>query len=221
MPEQNKNNMLFRDFSMDGNVDEAARTVDISFSSEAPVKRYDWLKGCYYDEILGHDAGNVDLSRLQNMGVALFNHNRDQVIGAIIEPILDSVAHRCKAKIRFDTDNFSETIYQKVKAGTLKGISVGYHIDNMEIVADGKKSADGRFAGPCRVARLWTPFEASVVSLPADTNVGIGRDMNVDPSELEAFRQYQAAKKQQQRQKEASDALECYKRDMDILEMEC
>lgn len=198
MPNKSRG-VLFRDLRMDGDVNDDSRTVAISFSSEAPVKRFDWFKGVEYDEILGHDAGNVDLTRLQNLGVALFNHDRDKVIGAIIEPELDSKEHRCKAKIRFDTDEFAETIYQKVKAGTLRGISVGYSIDNMEIVADGKKSADGRFDGPCRIARLWTPLEASIVSIPADIDVGVGRSFdgeNINPAELEEFRKFKAAQKE-------------------------
>ena len=224
MPNKN-NNVFFRDLRMDGNVDDAARTVDISFSSEAPVKRYDWREGAYYNEILGHDAGNVDLTRLENLGVALYNHDRDKVIGAIVEPYLDTSEHRCKAKIRFDSDEFAETIYQKVKSGTLKGISVGYLIDNVEVVADGKKSADGRFAGPCKIARLWTPLEASVVSVPAAIDVGIGRSYGQDigEEELQSFREYQKMRKQQEQQenqKQLAD-LENLKRELEILEMEC
>ena len=202
MPNEN-HNVLYRDLRMDGSIDDTNRTVDISFSSEAPVKRYDWSRGSYYDEILGHNAGNVDLSRLENLGVALYNHNRDQVIGAIIEPVLDTTEHRCKAKIRFDTDDFSEMIYQKVKSGTLKGISVGYSIDNMEVVADGKKSADG---------------------VPADIDVGIGRSfdgVDIDPGELEEFRKYQAAKKEQQQRQQKQNGLDTLKRELEILEMEC
>lgn len=220
-----QNTLLFRDLRMDGAADDESRTVAISFSSESPVKRFDWYKGVEYDEILGHDAGNVDLTRLQELGVALFNHDRDKVIGAIIDPELDTNEHRCKAKIRFDTDEFAETIYQKVKAGTLRGISVGYTIDNMEIVADGKKSADGRFEGPCRIARLWTPLEASIVSVPADMNVGVGRSygQNIDDEELQSFREYQKMRKQQEQQehqKQLAD-LENLKRELEILEMEC
>lgn len=216
MPKKTNGNIFFRDLRMDGNVNEESRTVDISFSSEAPVRRFDWLRGSEYDEILGHDTGNVDLTRLENLGVALFNHDRDKVIGAIVEPVLDTNEHRCKAKIRFDTDDFSEMIFQKVKAGTLRGISVGYTIDNMEIVADGKKSADGRFTGPCRIARLWTPFEASVVSIPADIDVGVGRLLDVSPEQAEKIRQ-EAAREQKQQ----LAGLDKYKRDLEILELEC
>lgn len=40
----------------------------------------------------------------------------------------------------------------------------------------GKVSADGRFTGPCEVARKWWPFEISIVSVPADATVGVGRE---------------------------------------------
>jgi hypothetical protein len=46
----------------------------------------------------------------------------------------------------------------------------------MEEVAPGKTSADGRFTGPCEVARKWWPFEISIVSVPADGTVGVGRE---------------------------------------------
>ena len=39
----------------------------------------------------------------------------------------------------------------------------------------GKTSADGRFTGPCQIARKWTPLEVSIVSMPADATVGVGR----------------------------------------------
>lgn len=43
MPNNNQD-MLYRFLRMEGNIDAAARTVNISFSSEAPVRRYDWSK---------------------------------------------------------------------------------------------------------------------------------------------------------------------------------
>ena len=45
----------------------------------------------------------------------------------------------------------------------------------LEEVVAGKQSADGRFTGPCQIARKWTPLEVSVVSVPADPTVGVGR----------------------------------------------
>ena len=43
MPNNNQA-MLYRFLRMEGNVDDVTRTVDISFSSEAPVRRFDWGK---------------------------------------------------------------------------------------------------------------------------------------------------------------------------------
>ena len=70
--------------------------------------------------------------------------------------------------MEFDTDEQSEVIYQKVRSGTLKGVSVGYRIDSLEEVMAGKTTADGRFSGPAEIARKWWPFEISIVSVPAD-----------------------------------------------------
>lgn len=221
MPNNNQD-MLYRFLRMDGNIDAAARTVNISFSSEAPVRRFDWSEYKYYDEILGHDDGNADLVRLRELRVALFNHDRNKVIGAVIEPVLNTAEHRCEAKLRFDTDEFSEMIFQKVKSGTLRGISVGYGINSFEEVADGKKSADGRFIGPCRIARSWTPFEVSVVSIPADTSVGVGRALDDIPeSELEEFRQFKAAKELEKEKQRRLTKLQSLARELDLMELEC
>lgn len=215
-----KNNILYRELRLDGNINEDDRTVDISFSSEAPVERYDWRSDSYYNEILSHESGNVDMTRLENLGVCLYNHNMNQVIGAIIDPQLDDKERRCKARIRFDKDELSETIYQKVKSGTLKGISVGYSIDrkSIEIVPADQKSADGRISGPCRIARLWTPFEVSIVSIPADIDVGIGRSL--DSEELADYNRYKEQKKEEIKRQQRLNYFENLKRDLEILEME-
>ena len=115
----------------------------------------------------------MELSRLQSIGVVLFNHRTDRVIGKIVKAWNE--AGRGKALIEFDDDEESEVIRKKVAGGTLKGVSVGYRVDVWEEVAVGKKSSDGRFTGPCYIAKKWTPLEVSVVSVPADPTVGVGR----------------------------------------------
>lgn len=211
------NDMLYRELTIEDAADAESRTVQISFSSEQRVCRYDWLRGEYYDEILGHEPGNVDLSRLQSMGVALFNHDRDRVIGAVMEPELDAAGHRCRAKIRFDSDEFSEMIFQKVLSGTLKGISVGYSVSAWEQVAPGAVSTCGRFAGPCRVARSWTPYEVSSVSIPADPDVGVERSLaGISEEELQEFRAY----KKQRRELQRAGVLANLQKELEIMEME-
>lgn len=147
--------------------EENERQFELSFSSEEPYTRW------YGVEILDHSEGCMELSRLQSIGVVLFNHRTDRVIGKIVKAWNE--AGRGKALIEFDDDEESEVIRKKVAGGTLKGVSVGYRVDVWEEVAVGKKSSDGRFTGPCYIAKKWTPLEVSVVSVPADPTVGVGR----------------------------------------------
>ena len=145
------------------------RQAELSLSSEEPCRRW------FGDEILSHDAEAIDLSRLQEIGVVLFNHDRDRVIGRVLDVRLDEVTRKLRATIQFDEDEESERIYQKVCSGTLRGVSVGYAVDVWESVEAGAKSSNGRFTGPCEVATRWTPYELSIVSVPADATVGVGR----------------------------------------------
>ena len=148
------------------------RKFTLSFSSEEPYNRW------WGTEILSHTDNAVDLDRLNSIGVVLYNHNRDKVIGKILRAWVDG--NRGYAEIEFDTDTEAEVIYQKVSGGTLKGVSVGYVVDVWEEVSANKKSSDGRFTGPCDIATRWTPYEISIVSVPADPTVGVGRSQEQD-----------------------------------------
>jgi len=152
---------------------ENSRRRTISFSSEEPYRRYFGM------EILDHGPGAVDLSRLNTVGVVLFNHDVDEVVGRVIRAWVEN--NRGMAEIEFDSDADAEKIFGKVKTGTLKTTSVRYAVDTWEEVKAGATSADGRFTGPCQIARKWTPLEVSVVSVPADATVGVGRSDNGPP----------------------------------------
>lgn len=151
------------------NVDTDSRTVELSFSSETPYGRW------FGDEILCHDEECINLERFNNgLGTVLFNHDRDAVVGHIEKVWLED--NRGKALVRFDTDEQSETIFQKVQSGTLQGVSVGYAIYRYEVLEDEEtKSTNGRFSGPAYVVTDWEPLEISIVSVPADATVGVGR----------------------------------------------
>lgn len=148
------------------------KQYELSFSSEEPYFR-GWCT-----EIMDHSAGAPDLTRLNDIGVMLFNHNRDKVIGKIVKAWLDETEHRCKAIVEFDTDDESVIINEKVDSGTLKGVSVSYTWDDWEEVPAGKKSQDGKYTGPAYIVRKWTALEISIVSVPADATVGVGRGMS-------------------------------------------
>lgn len=157
-----------------------SRRCTISFSSEEPYRRYFGM------EILDHSDGAVDLGRLNTVGVLLFNHDTDEVVGKVIRAWVEN--RRGMAEVEFDTDADAEKIFGKVKSGTLKTTSVRYSVDAWEEVRAGATSADGRFTGPCQVAKKWTPLEVSIVSVPADATVGVGRsDAGADPPDLSAY----------------------------------
>lgn len=151
---------------------------EISFSSETPY----WRGWC--NEILDHSPDAPDLHRLNEVGVLLFNHKRDYVIGRIIKAWLDEKERRCKAIIEFDDDEQSNIIRKKVDSGTLKTVSVSYTIDNWEEIPAGKKSKDGLIDGPAIIVTKWTALEVSIVSVPADETVGVGRGFYDDENKV-------------------------------------
>lgn len=151
---------------------ENERKFIISFSSEEPYTRW------FGEEILDHTEGCVDITRLQEIGCVLFNHNFDNVIGKVNRAWIEN--HRGCAEIELDTDDESEKIYQKIKSGTLKGVSVGYRVTAWEEISANEKSKDGRFTGPASIAAKWEAYEISIVSVPADHTVGVNREMERD-----------------------------------------
>lgn len=146
-------------------LDEEKRIVELSFSSETPIKRW----GAY--EVLSHKAGAVLLERINTTGCILFNHNRDKVLGKVLKAEIKN--KRGVAQVQFDDDEESTIYFNKVKNGTLRGVSVGYIIHEMERSVKGKGKATQEFY----TATSWEPLEISIVSVPADISVGVGRSM--------------------------------------------
>lgn len=177
MNRKNKNEPLFRECFVRGiavreqGEEENGRVLELSFSSEEPYMRW------FGNEILCHDKDAVNLTRLEEIGIVLFNHDTDRPIGHVLSVELDETEHRCRAVVELDEDEESEKILAKVKSGTLKGVSVGYMVEEYEEVKEGERSSNERFEGPCVVATKWAPFEVSIVSVPADATVGVGRSI--------------------------------------------
>ncbi len=157
---------------------------EVSFSSETPSARWNG-----YSEILLHTQDAVKLTRLQEVGVALFAHGYDPNYGRMpvgkLENIkLDEVNHRCTADIVMDeADPDAMALAGKMERGFVKGISVGAEIKKWIVLNQNEVSADGRFTGPAYLAAEWEPFEISIVATPADPSVGIGRSMDFENEE--------------------------------------
>lgn len=151
------------------------RTCELSFSSELPVQR-----GAFY-EILSHDDGHCDLSRLNSGHPLLLNHDTEKQIGVVESARIDGSDKKGRAVVRFSKSPMAEEIWQDVKDGIRRLVSVGYRRTS-ELGAEVK---DGREF----VRFAWQPYEISLVSVPADATVGIGRKENLESQQPEPKQQ--------------------------------
>lgn len=150
-------------------VNEDKRTVDMSFSSEVPVERY------YGNEILSHDKNAVNLDRLSSgRANLLVNHDPSDWVGVIESARVDGADKVGRATVRFGSGARAQDVFRDVKDGILSSVSVGYRRDDMKLTRSGKEMPD-----EYTVTR-WTPFEVSLVTIPADQTVGVGRAAEVE-----------------------------------------
>ena len=149
----------------DFQVSEDERSIEFPFSSEYPVARY------FGNEILQHDERSVDLSRLNDSAPLLFNHDPNKVIGVVERAWIDGKKKRGYVNVRFSRNAFAQEVLADVRDGVLRNVSFGYAINDMEQ----RGSSDF-------VATNWSPYEVSVVSIPADPTVGVGRALDVQPA---------------------------------------
>lgn len=165
---------LTRAIQADGiSVDAESRTVEFPFSSELPVERW------FGDEVLSHKSGAANLTRLNDGAPLLFNHNMDEIIG-VVEKAYMGDDKRGYAKIRFAKTARAEEVMSMVDDGILRNVSFGYRISEMvESVKDGKSTY---------TATSWEPFEVSLVTVPADHTVGIGRSEADDKRDVTVHR---------------------------------
>ena len=153
---------LERSFSVtDRNIDEDQRTVEIAFSSEEPYERW------FGSEVLDHAPQSVRLDRLNGGAAVLVNHDSSDQVGVVVSARIDD-DKRGRAVIRFSRSQRGEEIFQDVKDGIRQLVSVGYQIHKYDI-QERKGQSD-----LVRVTE-WEPFEASIVAIPADASVGVGR----------------------------------------------
>lgn len=188
-------------------VSEEGRTAELTFSSETPYVRW------FGPEILDHSEGSVDLTRLQEIGVLLFNHEPDHPIGRV-EKVWIGDDSRGHALVKFDADEESDRIFKKVSGGSLRGVSVGYRIKEYIQLKEGETSKDGRFKGPAVIVSQWEPLEISIVSVPADAGVGVGRSiedlkgMNKDMDKKPEMKSQTEMKKDMDAKKDIQNAIE-------------
>lgn len=133
------------------------RTVPASLSSETPVDRW------FGREVLVHESNTIDLSRAADGLPLLWMHDKEKPIGLVENIKLQD--GKLRGILRFSNNPKANEIFNDVREGFLKNISIGYSVDKFEETSG---------IDTVRVTG-WTLLETSVVTVPADSTVGINR----------------------------------------------
>lgn len=163
-------------------VSQDDRTVTLAFASDKPINH------SFGDLILSMDAKSVRLDRMKSGAPLLLNHDTDSQIGVIEEVTLgkDGMA---RAQVRFSRSQLGEEIYQDVLDGIRRSVSVGFVVHE---IVDEKRGKS-----PVYRATDWEPLEVSIVSVPADYSVGIGRSLdNAQQREIQTQEETEMEKEQ-------------------------
>jgi len=142
-------------------IDEESRTISLAFSSESPVERW------FGNEILDHGTKSVRLGRLTDSGPLLVDHDSRDHVG-VVEQISIDKDRVGRAGVRFGKSDRANEIWQDVVDGIRTSVSVGYRIHKMHMESEEDGHETYR-------ATDWEPYEISMVSVPADAGVGVGR----------------------------------------------
>ncbi len=154
-------------------IDEAARTAMLAFASETPYERW------WGVEVLDCAPTAIRLGRLQSGGPLLCDHDTTDQIG-VIENVQIGADRVCRALVRFGKSERASEIFQDVIDGIRQNVSVGYQIHKAVLVESADPNAEQEDAADVYRVTDWEPFEVSIVSVPADASVGIGRSAGAD-----------------------------------------
>jgi HK97 family phage major capsid protein/HK97 family phage prohead protease len=139
----------------------------VALSSESPVDRW------YGAEILDHAPSSVNLKRAKRGLPLLDSHDSTRQIGRI-EDITLGQDKTLRGMLRLGNHPDAAWIRQDIEAGIRTDMSIGYQIDTLEL-----ERADDKEGNTYRATK-WTPLEGSLVAVPADPSVGVGRAKDGD-----------------------------------------
>lgn len=145
-------------------LDQEKRTVEIAVSSEYPVRQWFGM------EVLDHTDAAIDLERMRSGAPVLIQHERHSAWSqvGVVEEVWLAADRKLRARIRFSKGDEGSRIFNDIADGIRQNVSVGYI--PLEMVLERSENGLDHY----RVTR-WQPFEVSVVSVPADPSVGVGR----------------------------------------------
>lgn len=153
---------------------------EVAISSEAEIERWFGI------EVLGHGEGEVDASRMARGAAVLVNHQGDQV--GVVEPGTFRIDpdRRSRAYVRFSSSQRGQEVQQDVEDQIRQTTSVGYFVKDMvlsEVREVGRDSKGNAITVDVFRVTRWMPAELSLVSVPADISVGVGRSAGASPAD--------------------------------------
>lgn len=149
--------------------DQDSSVIRFPVASDTPIQRW------YGKEILSHKKGAMVMGERQKTLPLLFNHNRDKLIGVVEK--LDQDEHRTYATVRFSTSEEGQKAKAMVDERVLVNCSFQYEIRDYDEIR-GENREDDQI-----IATSWEIFEVSLVTIPADSNVGVYRDFETNLKE--------------------------------------
>lgn len=149
-------------------ISEETRTVNLAFSSEEEYARSNG------GEILDHNPESVVLDRMNDGAPVLVDHDPADHVGVVEKVAIDNDKVG-RAQVRFGRSARATEIFQDIVDGIRRSVSVGYKVLETQV----ERNAEGDDAGAYRVTK-WEPIEVSLVSIPADATVGVGRNESLD-----------------------------------------
>jgi HK97 family phage major capsid protein/HK97 family phage prohead protease len=150
---------LKRSLATEFRSDAEDRMLEFSFASEKPVERY------YGMEVLSMDEKSMDLTRLNDGAPLLYQHDADRIVGVVQKAYIKN--KRAYARVKLANNELGREMQELIKDGIIRNVSFGYKINSME--------ADESTTPVTYRATNFQPFEISLVTVPADESVGIGR----------------------------------------------
>lgn len=158
-----------------GKADDGLLRLRLSASSEMAVLRTPWWDEPWL-ETLGHDEGEVDMTRFNDGAVVLANHDRYAAVGNTPLAGIGAIERGWLEGGRLWTDivisrrEALADLRQDIADGLVRNVSIGYVINERVLVKAGKEGTPNEY----RVTS-WMPYEISLVDIPADASVGLGR----------------------------------------------
>lgn len=152
------------------------RTVELAFASDIPCEHFSYKLWDFIDVKLSMDAKAMRTERLTSGAALLADHDPRDQIGVVESFSVDANGGKARAKVRFSKSARGQEIYQDVVDGIRRNVSVGFSIHKLVLEEENDNGNDLYRADD------WEPFELSIVSIPADISVGVGRNAEFSKS---------------------------------------